>query len=159
MITFSKISKIYTEDSAALREVSLKIPTGDFISVVGQSGAGKSTLLRMISAEEKPTEGKLMIDGWDIAKIKKWQVPHLRRQIGVVFQDFKLLSKRTAYENIAFAMEVGGAPQREIRESVPHILKLINLVDRATAYPNELSGGERQRVASALAWAYKTQIL
>lgn len=159
MITFSKISKIYTEDSAALREVSLKIPTGDFISVVGQSGAGKSTLLRMISAEEKPTEGKLMIDGWDIAKIKKWQVPHLRRQIGVVFQDFKLLSKRTAYENIAFAMEVGGAPQREIRESVPHILKLINLVDRATAYPNELSGGERQRVAIARALAYKPQIL
>ena len=159
MITFSNISKVYTKDSAALQEISLKIPTGDFISVVGQSGAGKSTLLRMISAEEKPTEGKLMIDGWDIARIKKWQVPHLRRQIGVVFQDFKLLSKRTAYENIAFAMEVGGAPRREIRDSVPHILKLINLVDRATAYPGELSGGERQRVAIARALAYKPQIL
>jgi cell division transport system ATP-binding protein len=159
MITFSKISKVYTKDSAALEDISLKIPTGDFISVVGQSGAGKSTLLRMISAEEKPSKGKLMIDGWDIARIKKWQVPHLRRQIGVVFQDFKLLSKRTAYENISFAMEVGGAPRREIKESVPHILKLINLVDRATAYPGELSGGERQRVAIARALAYKPQIL
>jgi len=159
MITFSKISKAYSKESAALDDVSLKIPTGDFISVVGQSGAGKSTLLKLISAEERPSEGKIVIDGWDITRIKRWQIPHLRRQIGVVFQDFKLLPKKSTFENVAFAMEVGGARSREIRETVPHILKLVNLTDKATAYPTELSGGEKQRVAIARALAYKPQIL
>lgn len=159
MITFSGISKVYTEESAALKNVTLKIKTGDFMSVVGQSGAGKSTLLKLISAEERPSEGTLIIDGWNITKIKKWQIPHLRRQIGVVFQDFKLLPMRTAFENVAFAMEVGGAYTREIRDTVPHILRLVNLTDRATAYPSELSGGEKQRVAIARALAYKPQIL
>ena len=159
MISFTDISKGYSREGAALSDVTLEIPTGDFVSIVGQSGAGKSTLLKLISAQERPTEGNLVIDGWDITRIKKWQVPHLRRQIGVVFQDFKLLSKRTAYENIAFAMEVGGASTRDIRDTVPHILKLVNLTDRATAYPHELSGGEKQRVAIARALAYKPQIL
>lgn len=159
MIVFSKISKAYTQGSPALHDVSLKIETGDFVSVVGQSGAGKSTLLKLISAEERPTAGSIVIDGWDVAKIKRWQVPHLRRQIGVVYQDFKLLPKRTAGENVAFAMEVGGAPSRDIRETVPHILRLVNLQKKATAYPNELSGGEKQRVAIARALAYKPQIL
>ncbi len=159
MIEFSNITKKYGPKSFALDNVSLNIPTGDFVSIVGQSGAGKSTVLKLISAEECPSAGKITIDGWDITKIKKWQVPHLRRQVGVVFQDFKLLPKRTAYENVAFAMEVGGAPRKEIRESVPHILKLVNLVDRAAAYPNELSGGEKQRVAIARALAFKPQIL
>ena len=159
MIVFDKVSKAYTKESAALEGVSLKIPTGDFVSMVGQSGAGKSTLLKLISAEERPSMGRIVIDGWDITRIKKWQIPHLRRQIGVVFQDFKLLSKKTAYENVAFAMEVGGARTKEIREAVPHILKLVNLTERATAYPHELSGGEKQRVAIARALAYKPQIL
>ncbi len=159
VITFTGISKAYAPGSAALQDVSLTIPTGDFVSVVGQRGAGKSTLLKLISAEERPTAGMLVIDGWDITKIKKWQVPHLRRQIGVVFQDFKLLPKRTAFENVAFAMEVGGASTREIRETVPHILKLVNLLEKIHAYPHELSGGERQRVALARALAYKPQIL
>lgn len=159
MITFSNVSKQYSRESAALHEVSIKIPTGDFVSIVGQSGAGKSTMLKLISAEERPTQGKIVIDGWDITKIKKWQVPHLRRQIGVVFQDFKLLPKKSTYENVAFAMEVGGARTREIRESVPHILKLVNLTNKATAFPGELSGGEKQRVAIARALAYKPQIL
>ncbi len=159
MIVLSRISKAYVKDSPALHDVSLKIKTGDFVSVVGQSGAGKSTLLKLISAEEKPTSGSIVIDGWEITKIKKWQIPHLRRQIGVVYQDFKLLPKRTALENVAFAMEVGGATTREIRESVPHILKLVNLKKRAAAYPHELSGGEKQRVAIARALAYKPQIL
>jgi len=159
MITFRNVSKRYTKDSAALNEVNLKIPTGDFVSFVGQSGAGKSTLLKLISAEERPTDGKIVIDGWDVTKIRRWQVPHLRRQIGVVFQDFKLLPKKTAYENIAFAMEVGGARTKEIRNTVPHILKLVNLANKATAYPNELSGGEKQRVAIARALAYKPQVL
>jgi cell division transport system ATP-binding protein len=159
VITFSGVSKTYTKDSAALEEVSLKIPTGDFVSVVGQSGAGKSTMLKLISAEEKPSAGSIVIDSWDITRIKKWQVPHLRRQIGVVFQDFKLLPKKTAFENVAFAMEVGGASAGEIRETVPHILKLVNLTSRVGAYPHELSGGEKQRVAIARALAYKPQIL
>lgn len=150
---------MYTPTSEALLDVSLTIPTGDFVSVVGQSGAGKSTLLKLLSAEERPTAGKLIIDGWDITLIKRWQIPHLRRQIGVVFQDFKLLQKRTVFENVAFAMEVGGAPTKEIRTTVPHILKLVNLLEKAQEYPRQLSGGEKQRVAIARALAYKPQIL
>src|SRR3990167_1876445 len=159
MITFSNVSKKYSRDSAALHEINIKIPTGDFVSIVGQSGAGKSTMLKLISAEERPSAGKIVIDGWDITQIKKWQIPHLRRQIGVVFQDFKLLPKRTAFENVAFAMEVGGATTKEIRDTVPHILKLVNLTERVSAYPHELSGGEKQRVAIARALAYKPQML
>lgn len=159
MITFKEISKEYTTESAALQEVSLEIPTGDFVSIVGQSGAGKSTLLKLLSAEERPSTGELVIDGWDITKIKRWQIPHLRRQIGVIFQDFKLLPKRTAFENVAFAMEVGGALSSEIRETVPQILKLVNLIEKADTYPNEMSGGERQRVSIARALAFKPQIL
>lgn len=159
MITFSHVSKEYPPDVVALDKVSVTIPTGEFVSIVGQSGAGKSTMLKLISAEERPSEGKITIDGWDITRIRRWQVPHLRRQIGVVFQDFKLLPKKTAYENVAFAMEVGGAAPREIRDTVPHILKLVNLVEKASAYPAELSGGEKQRVAIARALAYKPQIL
>lgn len=159
MISFSNVSKAYTVESPALEGVSLKIPTGDFVSIVGQSGAGKSTLLKLLSAEERPSEGQIVIDGWDITQIKNWQVPHLRRQIGVVFQDFKLLPKRTAFENVAFAMEVGGAPTKDIRSTVPHILKLVNLLDKADKYPHEMSGGERQRVSIARGLAFKPQIL
>ncbi len=159
MITFTKVSKKYADLSPALQEITLKIPTGDFVSIVGQSGAGKSTMLKLLSAEEKPSQGSIVIDGWDITKIKNWQVPYLRRQIGVVFQDFKLLPKRTAFENIAFAMEVGGAQPKEIKTSVSQILKLVNLADKAHTYPNEMSGGERQRVSIARALAYKPQIL
>ncbi len=159
MITFTKVSKQYVGQTPALHGVSLKIPTGDFVSIVGQSGAGKSTLLKLLSAEEKPTQGNIVIDGWDITKIKNWQVPYLRRQIGVVFQDFKLLPKRTAFENVAFAMEVGGALPKDIRKSVPQILKLVNLLEKSDTYPNEMSGGERQRISIARALAYKPQIL
>lgn len=159
MITFQKVSKAYTPTSEALLDISLTIPTGDFVSIVGQSGAGKSTLLKLLSAEERPSAGKVIIDGWDITQIKRWQIPHLRRQIGVVFQDFKLLQKRTVFENVAFAMEVGGALTKEIRDTVPHILKLVNLLEKAQEYPRQLSGGEKQRVAIARALAYKPQIL
>lgn len=159
MISFTNVFKAYTPTSPALHDVSVQIPTGDFISIVGQSGAGKSTLLKLLSAEERPSAGKIVIDGWDITQIKKWQVPHLRRQIGVIFQDFKLLPKRTCFENVAFAMEVGGALPKEIRQTVPHILKLVNLLEKAHEYPKQLSGGEKQRVAIARALAYKPQIL
>ena len=159
MITFSQVSKAYTLDSPALANVNIKIPTGDFVSIVGQSGAGKSTLLKLLSAEERPSAGKIVIDGWDITQIKKWQIPHLRRQIGVVFQDFKLLPKRSAFENVAFAMEVGGAMPREIRETVPHILKLVNLLEKSDVYPTEMSGGEKQRVGIARALIKSPDIL
>ena len=159
MIVFDNVSKAYSPESAALHSVSIKIPTGDFVSIVGQSGAGKSTLLKLLSAEERPTNGSLIIDGWDITSIRRWQIPHLRRQIGTIFQDFKLLPKRTVYENVAFAMEVGGAPTTEIRKSVPQILKLVNLLEKADRYPTEMSGGEKQRTAIARALAYKPQIL
>lgn len=159
MITFKKVTKRYSREGDALLDVTLKIPTGDFVSIVGQSGAGKSTMLKLLSAEERPSVGKIVIDGWDITAIKRWQVPYLRRQIGVVFQDFKLLSKRTCFENVAFAMEVGGASINEIRETVPHILKLVNLLDKADKYPSELSGGEKQRASIARALAFKPQIL
>jgi cell division ATP-binding protein FtsE len=159
MISFQQVSKAYSVGSEALHAVTVTIPTGDFVSIVGQSGAGKSTLLKLLSAEEQPSEGQLIIDGWDITRIKRWQVPYLRRQIGTVFQDFKLLPKRTAFENVAFAMEVGGAPGTEIRKTVPHILKLVNLLDKADKYPTEMSGGEKQRVSIARALAYKPQIL
>lgn len=159
MIAFTDVSKVYAKESAALEQINLKIPTGSFVSIVGQSGAGKSTLLKLLSAEERPSTGQIIIDGWDITKIKRWQVPYLRRQIGVVFQDYKLLSKRTAFENVAFAMEVGGSLTRDIRETVPHILKLVNLLDKSEMYPTEMSGGERQRVSIARALAFKPQIL
>src|SRR5687768_2728988 len=131
MITFQQVSKAYSVGSEALHGVSITIPTGDFVSIVGQSGAGKSTLLKLLSAEEQPSEGQVIIDGWDITRIKRWQVPYLRRQIGTIFQDFKLLPKRTAFENVAFAMEVGGALTKEIRDAVPQILKLVNLLDKS----------------------------
>lgn len=159
MISFVNVSKTYSKESSALEALNIKIPTGDFVSIVGQSGAGKSTLLKLLSAEERPSTGQIIIDGWDITKIKRWQVPYLRRQIGVIFQDFKLLPKRTAAENVAFAMEVGGAPTKEIRETVPHILKLVNLLDKSDMYPGEMSGGERQRISIARALAFKPQIL
>lgn len=159
MITFQRVSKAYAVGSPALQAVTITIPTGDFVSIVGQSGAGKSTMLKLLSAEEQPSEGKLVIDGWDITRIKRWQVPYLRRQIGTIFQDFKLLPKRTAFENVAFAMEVGGALTKEIRKTVPHILKLVNLLDKADKYPTEMSGGEKQRISIARALAYKPQIL
>lgn len=159
MITFSNVTKAYSAESPAVHDVTLEIPTGDFVSIVGQSGAGKSTLLKLLSAEERPENGQVVIDGWDITSIKKWQIPHLRRQIGVIFQDFKLLPKKTAYENVAFAMEVGGALPGEIRSAVPSILKLVNLVEKADMYPTEMSGGEKQRVAIARALAFKPQIL
>jgi len=159
MIEINNVTKIYDKNIVALDNVNLVIQTGEFVSIVGQSGAGKSTLVRLISAEEKPTSGSIVIDGWDITQIKKWQIPHLRRQIGVVFQDFKLLPKKTVFENVAFAMEVGGNPSKEIRDTVPQLLKLVNLFDKMDQYPYELSGGEKQRVALARALAFKPQIL
>ncbi len=159
MIVFQKVKKQYLKNFTVLKDISLEIETGEFVSIVGQSGAGKSTLLRLVYAEERPSSGSIVIDGWDITDIKSWQVSHLRRQIGVVFQDFKLLEGRTAAENVAFAMEVIGAPKSEIEKTVPQLLKLVNLTEQGKQYPWQLSGGEQQRVALARALALKPQIL
>jgi cell division transport system ATP-binding protein len=159
MIIIKSISKHYPPNIRALEDVSLTIETGEFVSVVGQSGAGKSTLLRLLSAEEAPTYGSIVIDGWEITNIRPWQVPYLRRQIGIVFQDFKLLPKKTVYENVAFAMEVSGDSTAEIKRAVPQLLKLVNLEKQAQQYPSQLSGGEQQRVSLARALAHKPRIL
>lgn len=159
MITFQNVRKNYLKGTPALDDINLEIQTGEFVSIVGQSGAGKSTLLRLLFAEEYPTSGSVVIDGWDITSIKSWQVPHLRRQIGVVFQDFKLIGDKTAFENVAFAMEVTGEDSKDIKRTVPQLLKLVNLTEKTDHYPWQMSGGEQQRVALARALAFKPQII
>ncbi|MCK5085072.1 MAG: cell division ATP-binding protein FtsE [Candidatus Pacebacteria bacterium] len=159
MIVFEKVSKIYNENSFALKDINFKIKKGEFISIVGQSGAGKSTLLKLIFAEEKPTEGNVLIKGRDISKIKSGKLPILRRHIGVVFQDFKLLDRKTVFENVAFAMEVSGKSNIEIKEDVPQVLEIVGLANKIDSYVNELSGGEKQRVSIARALVHRPDII
>ncbi len=159
MIAFENVSKIYSKNSAALRDVSLEIDRGEFVSIVGQSGAGKSTLLKLIFAEEKPTAGKIFIKGKDISKIKSVKLPILRRHIGVVFQDFKLLERKTVFENVSFAMEVSGKSDEEIKEDVPQVLEIVGLSNKAGNYTDELSGGEKQRVSIARALVHRPDII
>jgi cell division transport system ATP-binding protein len=151
MIYFKKVSKIYPGDFRALDEVSLTIQPKEFVSVVGHSGAGKSTLLKMILAEEWPSEGEVFFESQNIHKIKRSNMNKYRRRIGMVFQDFRLLPDKTAYENIAFAMEAASRTDEEIASDVPHVLELVDLADKAFNFPHELSGGEKQRVAIARA--------
>lgn len=159
MIKFEHVSKIYPKEIVALHDVDLEIRPGEFVSIVGRSGAGKSTLLRMIIREDRPSQGRIFIEGLDISDIQAKDLPYLRRKIGMVFQDIKLLPSRTAYENVAFAMEVGGLPLAQIQEEVPEILELVGLGGRAKAFPDELSGGEKQRIAIARALAHKPALL
>lgn len=151
MIFFDKVSKIYSPTSIALEEVNLAIEAKEFVSLVGQSGAGKTTLLKLIFAEEKPTSGKVFFESLDVHSLHKKDLVLLRRKIGTIFEDFRLLPNKTAYENIAFAMEASGKTPEEIERDVPQVLELVNLVDRSWHFPNELSRGERQRVAIARA--------
>ncbi len=151
MIELVRVTKVFPNGVVALQDVNLFVDRGEFVFVVGPSGAGKSTLVKLLYREEVPTEGEVYVDGRDVARLRPGQVPPLRRQIGVVFQDFKLLPNKTAYDNVAFALEVIGASRREIRRRVPQALDLVGLRDRARAYPNQLSGGEQQRVALARA--------
>lgn len=159
MIKFNQISKIYPGGNIALKDIDFEIANGDFISIVGRSGAGKSTLLKLIIREDQPTEGTILIEGTDIAEIHPSDIPVLRRKIGVVFQDIKLLPSRTVFENVAYAMEVAGVPKVQIDVETPQFLGLVGLEDKAQSFPDELSGGEKQRVAIARALAYKPQIL
>ncbi|MBI2410464.1 MAG: cell division ATP-binding protein FtsE [Candidatus Kerfeldbacteria bacterium] len=159
MITFEHVSKLYEDGTVAAADLNFTIEPGEFISIVGHSGAGKTTIARMIIAEEKPSEGRIIIGGWDISAIKRSEIPVLRRQIGVVFQDFKLLKKKTVEENIAFALEVCGAKRKKIRKIVPQLLRIVGLEEKADKFPNQLSGGEQQRVVIARALVHRPKIL
>ncbi len=160
MIYFDKVSKLYNDGrQAALEEVTFQIDPKEFVSIVGHSGAGKTTLLKMIIAEDRPSKGNVFFESLDIHKIPRAKLPHYRRKIGTVFQDFKLLPNKTAYENIAFAMEANGRTDEEIAENVPQALSLVDLADKAWNFPNELSGGEKQRVAIARAIVNQPDII
>lgn len=159
MIRFSNVFKTYQPETHALKGVSFHVKPGEFVSIVGQSGSGKSTLAKLLFAEERPTSGKIVIGDWDITKIHHSQVPTLRRQIGVVFQDFKLLPRKTVHENVAFALEVAGAPGKRIKEVVPQVLKIVGLGDKTDRYPRQLSGGEQQRVSIARALVHRPKII
>lgn len=151
MIYYDRVSKIYADNSIALEDVSFSVEPGEFISIVGHSGAGKTTLVKMLLAEEKPTTGSVFFESINVHEVPLSKVGDLRRKIGTVFQDFRLLPQKTAYENIAFAMEAAGRAEEEIRSDVPHVLELVDLGDKMNNFPDELSGGEQQRVAIARA--------
>ncbi len=159
MIKFINVTKIYPPDTYALKDINLFIRPSEFVSIVGQSGAGKTTFIKLLIAEERPTKGKIIIGDWDISNIKPDEIPYLRRQIGVVFQDFKLLKEKTVYENVAFGLEVIGAKNKFINEVVPYVLKIVGLEKKASKFPEELSIGEAQRVAIARALVYRPKIL
>ncbi|MEK7546327.1 MAG: cell division ATP-binding protein FtsE [Patescibacteria group bacterium] len=159
MIRLKNVSKMYGPGIVGVKNVNLHIRPGEFVSIVGQSGTGKSTLVKLLIAEEAPTGGSIQVGGWEIGRIRDKDVPGLRRQIGVVFQDFKLLPKKTVHENVAFALEVAGAPGRRIREVVPHVLRIVNLSGKEDRYPQQLSGGEQQRVVIARSLVHRPKII
>jgi cell division transport system ATP-binding protein len=158
MLRFENVVKSYGKHRA-LDEINLHIEHGEFVSIVGQSGAGKSTLLKLIFAEEMVDQGRLLIDDVDVAHLPASEIPFLRRKIGVVFQDMKLLPRKTAFENVAFAMEVAGYSKEKISRDVPRILEIVGISDKISSFPHEMSGGEKQRVAIARALAHKPILL
>lgn len=151
MINFFNVTKQYAQNTTALSNINIKIDKGDFAFLVGPSGAGKSTFIKLLLKEVEPTSGKILIDGVDITNLSQRKIPHLRRKMGVVFQDFRLLPNKTVYENVAFAMEIIEATPKEIRRKVPMILSMVGISNKAKKYPAELSGGEQQRVSIARA--------
>ncbi len=159
MIHYRNVSKIYSGDVLALKNVDLEIERGEFVSIVGQSGTGKSTLLKLLILEEIPTTGQVIFNNRDLASLRSHEIPLHRRRIGVIFQDFKLLNKRTIFENVSFALEVAGRPGNEIRRNVSQILEIVGLSEKFSKYPNQLSGGEQQRVAIARALINHPEVL
>ena len=151
MIEFTDVVKNYSPDTQALRGISMQIEDGEFAFLVGPSGSGKSTIIKLITGEIKPTSGTVHVNGYSLERIRKREIPYLRRTIGVVFQDFRLIENKTVYENVAFAMRAIGAREKEIRARVPYILELVGLENKSRRRPNELSGGEQQRLAIARA--------
>jgi len=159
VIVFQNVSKVYPNGTQALNHINLRVEDGEFVFIVGASGAGKSTFLKLITCEERPTEGEILVGEQKLSNLRRGDVPYLRRMMGMVFQDFRLISKMTVYENVAFAMHVVGATSREIRRRVPYILGLVNLQDKARCHPRELSGGEQQRVGLARALVNNPKLL
>lgn len=164
MIHFVNVSKIYStnnngSETAALDNVDLKIDSKEFVVLVGKSGAGKSTFVKLLIGEERPSRGRILFGNHEVNRLRPSDLPYLRRQIGVIFQDFRLLPKKTAHENIAFAMEVEGRPQKEITEIVPQVLDMVGLADKSGQFPHQLSGGEKQRVAIARAMVNRPAVV
>jgi cell division transport system ATP-binding protein len=159
MIKLQGVTKLYTATSVALRDVSINIGAGEFVSIIGQSGSGKTTLAKLLIAEERPTKGSIHIGDWDLTKIGPNEIPYLRRQIGMIFQDYKLLPKKTVYENVAFALEVSGENSHRISQVVPQLLEIVGLSKKYDRYPPQLSGGEQQRVAIARSLAHRPKII
>lgn len=159
MIKYHNVTKSYNKKSNALHQVNLHITPGEFVSIVGQSGTGKTTLVKTLIGEEKIDDGKIIVGGWDITNIGQREIPVLRRQIGVIFQDFKLLPQKTLAENVEFAMQVCGGETKKIRKIVPHVMKIVGLEPKMHSYPHEVSGGEQQRAAIARALVHRPKIL
>lgn len=159
MIKLENVTKTYKGDVPALRNADVDIAKGEFVFLVGASGSGKSTFLRLVNREERPEQGRIFVAGKDILELSSWKVPYLRRNIGSVFQDFKLLTGKTVYENVAFALEVIGRPKHVVKTQVPAILELVGLGGKMESFPHELSGGEQQRVSVARAFVNRPLIL
>ncbi|OHB21646.1 MAG: cell division ATP-binding protein FtsE [Parcubacteria group bacterium RIFCSPLOWO2_01_FULL_48_18] len=159
MITFQNVSKVYNHNSIALENVSFKILPNEFASIVGRSGAGKSTVIKLLIGEERPSKGRIFFGDVEVTRVAYGNMPSLRRKIGVIFQDFRLLAAKTAFENIAFALEAAGRPQWEITQFVPQLLDMVGIKDRANNFPHELSGGEKQRVAIARALINRPDVI
>lgn len=159
MISFLNVSKIYSDKSSALDSVNFRIEPKEFVVLVGKSGAGKSTIVKLIIGEEEVSRGKILLANTELNKLARNNLPRLRRQMGIIFQDFRLLPTKTAYENIAFAMEMSGKPKTEIEEVVPQVLDMVGLADKRYNFPHELSGGEKQRIAIARAMANKPALI
>lgn len=159
MVEFKGVTKKYPNGTIALNDANLKIEKGEFVFVVGQSGSGKSTMVKLILKEEDPTEGEVFVNGYEVSSMSRREIPYLRRSLGVVFQDFRLLPNKTVYENVAFAMQITEALPKEIRRQVPMALALVGLSRKASQYPHQLSGGEQQRVALARALVNNPSLL
>src|SRR5271155_1464783 len=159
MIVFQSVSRKFSSHAIALEEVNFEVDPGEFISLAGRSGAGKSTVIKLLIGEDRPTKGRVFFGQYEVSKLQDNELPAFRRHIGVVFQDFRLLPTKTAFENVAFALEVAGRPQREIAELVPQGLDMVGLGDKMKNFPGELSGGERQRVAIARAMIHRPEVV
>ncbi len=159
MIRFEHVTKYYSDEDLSIEDVNLSIQAGEFVSIVGRSGAGKTTLIRLLLGEVKPTSGNIWFDDFDVDALKKDELPAYRRRIGVVFQEFRLLPNKTAFENVAFAMEAAGRTDDEIVSDVPHALELVGLGHKARSFPGEMSGGERQRLAIARAIINQPEVI
>jgi cell division transport system ATP-binding protein len=159
MISLQRVTKVYRNGTTALEDVTVEVEKGEFVFIVGPSGSGKSTAIRLLLKEEEATKGDIYVAGKNLAKLTSWKVPHLRRNIGTVFQDFKLLQDKTVFENVAFALEVIGRPKHVIRQQVPAVLELVGLAGKQDRFPDQLSGGEQQRVSIARAFVNRPLIL